>query len=55
MDQETIVELRILKELKDNCKKEGIELRDYLLYQLADRLMEINNTLDMINDNLEDR
>ncbi len=55
MDQETIVELRVLKELKENCEKEGIDLRDYLLYRLDDRLMGINNTLEMINDNLEER
>lgn len=55
MDQETIVYVRKLKELKDNCEKEGIELRDYLLYRLEDRLMDINNVLEMINDKLENR
>ncbi len=55
MDQETIVYLRVLKELKENCEKEGIELRDFLLYRLEDRLMEINNTLDTISETLESR
>ena len=53
MDQETIVYLRVLKELKENCEKEGIELRDFLLYRLEDRLMDINNALETINDNLQ--
>ena len=55
MDQETIVYLRVLKELKENCEKEGIELRDFLLYRLENRLMDVNNALEMINDNLENR
>lgn len=55
MDQETILDLKALKRLKTNCEKEGIELRDFLLYRLEDRLMNINYTLEMINDNFENR
>ena len=55
MDQETILELRFLKALKESCEKEGIKLRDYLLYRLDSRLIEINNTLDTIAEHLENR